>query len=400
MFIRLSEFINRIKDTLDAEYYGETFKVVAEITDVKIYYQKTYAFLKLIEKRGNDIVAEISASIWNNNFGIISKFQKETGQSLEQNLELLLEVEVQFHVRYGLRLSVIGIDAAYTLGKLEQQKTDTLQRLLQNNRGYVFLEEGVYFSANAGLKVAEVLQNIALICAPGSDGRRDFVHELEANPWHIDYNIVEFHTQVQGPGAASQIIKQLELIESYRQKSENLFHCICIVRGGGSNTDFAVFDDYELNLQIASAKLPVFTGIGHDRNISIADMMAAGFLKTPTKCAAFINEHNALYLSYIAELQGKIAVTVNERMAAERNEINRYKERLGLALNYYITKQKTDLNYLNDKIKMMNPGNVLQRGFALVRKNNKIITKKMALVKGDIIDIELKDGMINATVNE
>lgn len=400
MFIRLSEFISRIKDTLDAEYYGETFKVVAEITDVKIYYQKTYAFLKLIEKKGNDIVAEISASIWSNNFGIIAGFQKETGQSLEQNLELLLEVEVQFHVRYGLRLSITGIDAAYTLGKLEQQKTETLQLLLKNNPGYVFLEEGVYFSANAGLPVGEVLQNIALICAPGSDGRRDFVHELETNSWGIGYNIVEFHTQVQGPGAASQIVKQLELIERYVEKSEGLFHCICIVRGGGSNTDFAVFDNYELNVHLAKSSLPVFTGIGHDRNISIADMMAAGFLKTPTKCAAFINEHNALYLSYIAELQGKIAVSVNERMAGERNEIQRLRERLGLALDYFMTKQRTEINYLNDKIKMMNPRNVIERGFALVRYNNKIITKKTTLRKGDIIDIELKDGMINATVNE
>lgn len=395
-FLRLSEFVGKIKDTIDAEYYGETFKILAETTDIKIYYQKTYAFLKLIEKRGNEIIAEISASIWSNHFSIISKFQKETGQTLDQNLELLLEVEVQFHTRYGLRLSIVGIDSAFTLGKLEQQKDATLKLLLQKNPGFVFLKEGIYSSKNALTLIPEVVQNIALICAAGSDGRRDFVHELESNPWGMDYNIVEFNTQVQGEYAAKKMLEQLLKIE----KHSDFFDCVCIVRGGGSNTDFTLFDDYELNLQLAKTGIPVFTGIGHERNVSIADLMASQYLKTPTKCAAFINEHNALYLSEIINIQNQMALAVEDLLYEERNGLEQYAGKVLLALDYYFKREKTELEYLHDKFGLMHPGNVVKRGFSLVRKNNKIVSKKADLKKDDKVLIELMDGIVNATITE
>lgn len=397
--LRLSELVNQIGNTLEQEYYGETFLVLAETTDVKIYYQKTYAFLKLIEKKGNVISTEIGATIWSNNFGIITKFQKATGQSLEQNLELLLEVEIQFHPRYGLKLSILDIDSSYTLGKLELQKDQTLKLLHSKNPHWVFFSENQYFSQNTRLPLPTVFQNIALITAAGSDGRRDFVHELTNNPWGMDFNIVEFNTQVQGEYAAKNMFNKLKEIELIQKKSP-IFDCICIVRGGGSNTDFALFDDYDLNLQIAQTSIPIFTGIGHERNVSIADLMASRSLKTPTKCADFINQNNAYYLSDIIEIQRAIAQAAAVSIEQEKLSIKRTNERVHLALNYFFQNQKMELNYLNDKFNLIHPRNIFQRGFALIRKENKVVSSIKQLNTNDEIAIQLLDGTVNAKITE
>src|SRR5688572_26148884 len=165
-----------IGETIYADFGNKTYRIIAEITDVKIYYQRSYAFLTLVEKSGNEISASVSGVIWRDHFHIIRAFEKATGVNLNQNLELALEVEVQFHIRYGLRISITGIDEKYTLGKLEQDRQQTLNKLLAEHPKIVWMRDGEYRSNNQMLKLPLVSQRIALISAPGSDGRRDFLH--------------------------------------------------------------------------------------------------------------------------------------------------------------------------------------------------------------------------------
>ena len=201
----LSELAAEVQESLDADFGGRRMRVLAETCDVKVYWNRTYAFLDLIEKREGQLVAKMGAVVWSRDFGIIQKFKKLTGQNFEENLELLLEVELQFNPRYGLRLSIVSIDENYTLGKLQAEKDQTLEKLLAAASKFVWRDGEEIRSANQELRPGQVMQRIVLLAAAGSDGRRDFLHELEQNPYDLDFSVLDLPVQVQGEQAARQI---------------------------------------------------------------------------------------------------------------------------------------------------------------------------------------------------
>lgn len=392
--VTLSELLGDVKNTLDKAYSRYTYRVLAEITDIKVYYNRQYAFLNLIEKQNGDIVATVGAVIWRDNFHIIREFEKATGVTFNQNLELVLEVEIQFHVRYGLRISVVAIDETYTLGKLEQEKQNVLLSLVKDHPKLVWMLAGETRSANHLRKLPMVMQKIALIAAPGSDGRRDFLHELENNAWNIDYSLMEFPAQVQGEAAAGQIAAQLHKINS----TQNSFHGIAIVRGGGGNTDFSAFDSYQVGLAVAQCPYPVFTGIGHERNVSITDLLAFGPEKTPTKCAAAFTEHNLNFLSYVQNARENIGKRCLGKIQLYQQQTRNMGANILKSAQWRITRERQTLHQFEEKLKMAGPQGTLQRGFALVRKDGKHIAKAEKLAPGDRIEIEFTDGKRQAII--
>jgi exodeoxyribonuclease VII large subunit len=387
-YIHLSELLDDIKNALDKKYSKYTYRVIAEITDIKIYYNRQYAFLNLIEKTNGDIHAAASAVIWRDNFHIIREFEKNTGVNFNQNLELILEIEIQYHIRYGLRLSIVGIDAAFTLGKLEQEKQETLKRLIAEHPKLVWQRDDEYRSANHLLKLPVVMQKIALIAAPGSDGRRDFLHELTQNEYGINYSVLELPAQVQGEAASGQIALQLEKISKFK----NVVDAIAIVRGGGANTDFSAFDSYRVALAIAQCPYPVYTGIGHERNVSIADLLSFASLKTPTKCADAITNHNLEFLGMIQNAKTIISRKSKSLIEIYRNQLQSLQLNLLKSAQWNITQQKQFLNTVGNRLIAAMPTETLQRGFALVRKNGKHIYSSKMLEKNDLIEIEFADG--------
>lgn len=392
--ISLSELLGDIKNTLDQEYSRYSYRVLAEITDIKIYHPRQYAFLTLIEKNGSEIVASAAAVIWRDHFGIIRQFEKATGVSLNQNLELLLEVEVQYNIRYGLRISIINIDETYTLGKLEQDKKQTLVQLMEQNPKWVWMRDEQYRSANHLKKLPLVMQKIALIAASGSDGRRDFLHELEHNEYGIDYSLMEFPAQVQGEAAAGQIASQLERINQTR----DAFHGIAIVRGGGGNTDFSAFDSYRVGLAVAQCPYPVFTGIGHERNVSITDLLAFGPAKTPTKCAAAFTEHNLQFLGMVQQAGETLAAKARGMLGVYRQQTLNRQTGILRSAQWVVTREKQNLHRIGEKLDMASPASTLQRGFALVRKDGKHVGQAAYLQSGDAIEIEFTDGKRKARI--
>ncbi len=372
--IKLSQLVEQISETIESSFAGETFWVTAEITDLKpVNPLKNYRFLKLVEKDGSNIVAAMDAVFWQFYLKEIDKFEKLTQQKFDNGLEITCKVRVNFNKRYGLKLDVLEIDLAHALGALELERQRTLERLVKENPKTIRLIDGQFRTLNNSLQLSSVIQRIALVTAPDSDGQRDFKIELTKNKYGFSFFIQEFLTTIQGDTAHKLILQQLQLIEMNKEN----FDAVVIVRGGGSQMDFKPFDEYELVKQVAAFPIPILTGIGHDRNTSIVDLMARQH-KTPTKVAAFILDQNLDFEKSISDL----------------------KERLNDRISRLIDDAKESLREIKRLVKSLSPASVLNRGFAIIKVNDKIITNPKDIELNSHIQTLLKDEIILSTVNK
>jgi len=368
----LSAITAAISDAVDAYFDRQILTVKAEITDVKKYPQKKWCFLKFLEKQGENIVTELKGVFWNTGYAKIASFEQKTGQKFTAGLEVICDVIVKYHPKFGLSLEVVDIDTAHTIGHLEMERQQTINRLVQES-AFVRMYQDELASFNQTLQLPNVVKNIALIAPPNSDGLRDFMQEINQNSYGYKYNITVFETQVQGDTAAGQILKSIQKITA---EYEN-YQALAIVRGGGSNTDFKPFDHYEVCDAIAGCPIPVFTGIGHDRNTSIADLVARQ-LKTPTKVANYFVEHNLNF-------EQKIDSAYQQLINAVYQKINSYKERL---------------KYIQKTLQHYELQNVLNKGFSIIWKDGKIIDDAEQLAVGDEIMIQTKSHKLFTTIQK
>jgi exodeoxyribonuclease VII large subunit len=371
--IKLSELVEQIQDTIQAQFDNEVFWISARITDVKKYETNRRCYLKLEEYENGLKTIEIKAVFWANCYHEIEKFEKAIKQPFRDGTEIICKVKVRFHKVYGLNLDVMQIDVAHTLGILELERQQTLEKLLKENPGTIQLFDGVYKTYNNRLPLPLVIENIALITAPNSDGQRDFQQEIKRNKHEYTFSVTEFITTIQGDTAHKLILEQLKLIETSKQK----FDVVAIVRGGGSQTDFRPFDDYELSKCVANFSIPIFTGIGHDRNQSIVDLMARE-QKTPTKVASLFIEHNFEFENLLIDLKTRLANAAKEELENAKEELDQAKR----------------------IVKLSSPQAILNRGFAIIMSNNKIIVDPKAIKENSQLQILLKDETIHSTVTK
>ncbi len=353
--IKLSELVDHIQETIQDRFEGEVFWITTQIVDVKKQEPARRCYLKFVEKENNTITTELRGVFWSFYYNQIEDFEKYTKQKFTDGIEITCLVRVRFHPRFGLSLEALQIDFAYTLGTLEIERQQTLDRLLKENPTIIGLFDGVYRTFNHSLPFPTVIQRIALITAPGSDGQRDFRQETEKNKHGYSFVIKEFLTQIQGDGVHFLILQQLKLIEKVKED----FDVVVIVRGGGSQTDFKPFDNYELCQCIAGFPLPVITGIGHDRNTSISDMMARQ-QKTPTKVATLIVDHNLDF----------------------ENRLIALKERFFENITSLIESAKDDLGRMKRLVKLSSPEAILKKGFAIVMMDDRIVTDPVKITEG------------------
>jgi exodeoxyribonuclease VII large subunit len=371
--INLSQLLYKIDETLQSQFGYQTFWIKAEITDVKKYESKRWCFLKLIEKKDEQIIAEMKATAWSQGYVFIEQFERLTQQPFTNGLQIVCKVKVKYSIKYGLSFDVLEIDNSFALGQIELQKQATLKRLVDDSNGQIIKDDEQYFTPNKRLKLPIVIQKIALITAQNSDGQRDFKNELLNNNYGYAFQVDEYLCQIQGDNAHENIIKQFEQIFA----SNIQYDCVAMVRGGGSETDFKPFEQYELAKLVAFYHIPVFTGIGHDRNTSIVDLMARQ-LKTPTKVAAHIVDHNFMFENNLLYQFNQIEQTI--------------------ALK--IDRAKQNLVNLKRLLQSLDPENVLKKGYALVKLNNKIVSNANQLKAGDELETYIKDTRIVSVVSE
>jgi exodeoxyribonuclease VII large subunit len=437
--LQLSELVTLVQETIEDRFYEDSFWISAEITDVKKYDSKRWCFLKFIEKQGNTITTEMQGVFWANGYQQILLFERITRQSFKDGIEISCRVQVKFHPKYGLKLEVLEIDTSFAVGKMEQERQQILDRLLKENPFHIHLVDGEYITTNKQLKLPSVVQRVALITAPNSDGQRDFRQELLNNHYGYHFEVTEFLTQIQGNNAAALMVEQLRKI--YYQAPD--FDVVVIVRGGGSQTDLKPFDDYELARQIALFSIPVFTGIGHDRNTSIADQMARQ-LKTPTKVAAALADINFRFESEIQQLAERLGTLVEDILYDKQNQVERWKDKLEHILTATVDKRKNSLLNLgetlgrtvrfrleqhvqkireakeliqkcpvqmikNNREKLgtasrilhqLSPETILNRGFAMVTFNERIITDAALLHPGQQVKTIFKTSSFDSNVTE
>ncbi|WP_154856326.1 exodeoxyribonuclease VII large subunit [Cyclobacterium xiamenense] len=273
--ITLAALNEQIKQTLDANLLP-SYWVIAEIGELRDSV-KGHAYLDLVEKASSGIVAKMRGNIWSYTYQTIRrKFESVTGTPLQSGMNILALVTVQFHELYGISLVIKDIDANFTLGERARKRQEIIDRLKA---------EGL-FDQNKQFVLPKVSQKIALISSVTAAGYGDFVNQLTENPYGYRVHVRFFQASMQGNNAVSEIIGAIDRVEEL-QLTEG-FDMVVLIRGGGAQTDLDCFDAYELAKTIANAALPVVTGIGHERDESIADLVAHTRLKTPTAVASFI----------------------------------------------------------------------------------------------------------------
>lgn len=395
--IRLSDLAFTLEAVVDEAFGQKAVWVVAETSDIKNYPDRGYCFLTLVEREsGRETVAKLDACIWRRNYHTIGNFEQETGVAFARNIQLLLLVSVGFSPVYGLRLEILKIDPAYTVGNLERERQAVLDALVKNRPDLVWLEAGHYITANQLLPRPTVMQRLALITAPNSDGWRDFRHELAQNPFGYDFVVDEFLTQVQGQGAERAICGQLTRI----QTSGVAYDAVIIVRGGGSQLDFGSFDTYLMGETVAGFAIPILAGIGHERNVSITDLLCHQSVKTPTKAAAFLIEHNRQFEEICLQLRDRLRIVAREALQAAREDLDRETERLRFVSQNYFRDRHTDLSGKAVTLRHLDPSNILRRGYALLLRNGQILTQTTDVQFGETLQVQLRDGTINIKVVE
>jgi exodeoxyribonuclease VII large subunit len=255
--LKLSELLDQIQDAIQTRFEGEAFWVNAQIMNVRKQEANRRCYLTLEDYENGNKTAEARAVFWATYYGQIEDFEKATKQIFKDGIKILCKVKVRYHKVYGLNLDVMQIDFAHSIGTLELEKQQALDRLLKENPQSVQLLNGVYKTFNNSLPLPLVIGKIALVTAPNSDGQRDFQQEIKLNKHQFTFSVREFLTTIQGDQAHQLILEQLLQIK----KSKEPFDVVAIVRGGGSQADFKPFDDYELSKCVATFPIPIFTGI-------------------------------------------------------------------------------------------------------------------------------------------
>lgn len=393
--IRLSDLAFTLEAVLDEAFGQRAMWVVAETSDIKNYPDRGYCFLTLVERGDgptgrSETLAKLEACIWRRHYHAIRDFEAATGVAFARNIQLLLLVTVGFSPVYGLRLEILKIDASYTLGNIERERQAVLDALVQNHPDRIWIEEGQYITANQLLPRPAVMQRLALIAAPGSDGWRDFRHELAQNAFGYQFVVDEFLSQVQGQGAEKAICGQLERIRA----SGVAYDAVVIVRGGGSQLDFGSFDTYLMGQTVAGFDIPILAGIGHERNVSITDLLCHQSVKTPTKAAAFLIEHNRQFEEVCLRLHDRLRLVSREALLNAREQLESETERLRFVGYNYFRNRHTDLTEKAVTIRHLDPANVLRRGYALLLHKGRIVTRAADVGAGQTLQVQLRDGTI------
>lgn len=290
----LSWLLGQINDQLDAAFGNEEYWILAEVSDFSYHQGSGHRYFNLVERNERGIVTNsIGATAWKSYDRHIREFEAVTGAAFKTGLKAMVCVEVRYHPVYGLKLNLLDIDPAYTIGQQMAKREQNLQYLLENHPEAVWMEDGQIVTPNRELSLPVVVQRLAIVAAKHSAGYEDLIHTLGANAYNFHFHITLFDAPMQGDQHAKALVQRFEEV------AQQHFDLVLFVRGGGAASDLSLFDEASLALAVASCPWPVWTGIGHQRDLSLADLMAHTSLKTPTQVAEAVIDYNLSFLSQV-----------------------------------------------------------------------------------------------------
>jgi exodeoxyribonuclease VII large subunit len=445
--------LNRMIGAAIRQQFGfRKFWVQAEVTQFKV--SRGHCYLQLIEKEeiSETICAEARGMIWATTAGpLLARFEREAGTPLRDQLQILCLVEITFHERYGLSLSIHDIDPAFTMGRLEQQRRKNIELLKK---------EGIY-ELNRQIDLPAVIQNIAVISSADAKGYEDFMQRLHSHQRQYRFHVDLYTALVQGTQAPADIIRCLLQIEN-----AGVYDAVIIVRGGGSIVDLECFNDYQLARQVALCAIPVITGIGHTTNRSICDEVAAVDCITPTDAAFFLLQKMEAFEDALLSLFGEILQTASSVIEYEQNTLQQYsyslislskglqqqagedlkdqsfrlRQSAGAILSgagewlqsrrmeiYHVSRsrcrelrhelemitgslktaalritagEESELKICENRVRLTDPQLLLLRGYSYTLYNGKAVTSAAQVKSGDMITTVLKNGRLKSIVSD
>ena len=407
---------------------GDEYWIHAEISELRV---NRHCYLEFAQKNadGNGLTAKARGQIWASSWPMIKLFfEKTTGQALSVGMEVLVKVQVTFHELYGYSLNVIDIDPTYTLGDITRKRKEIIDQLRA---------EGVE-NMNKELQLSRLLQRIAIISAAGAAGYGDFCNQLTNNRRGLVFSPKLFPATMQGNDVERTVIAALNKIA---QEADN-WDAVVIIRGGGATTDLSGFDTLALAENVAQFPLPVITGIGHERDDTIIDMISHTRVKTPTAAAEFIIRHQEEELDHVEDLADRLSKATGNILTTEKTRLQMaatrlpslyanfklreearlertlthishaieqqirdeggktdiLERRLALYAQTLISRNSNRLEVLENKIKNADPERILQMGFTLTRSNGKVVKDASKLKPGDRIDTTFINGTLTSIV--
>jgi exodeoxyribonuclease VII large subunit len=449
--VSLTELQLIIRDSLYLAL-PDFYWVMAEISELKEN-SAGHCYLELIEKHPDEknVRARVKAIIWSKRFRFLKAFfENSTGETLREGLKILVKIKVEYHEVYGLSLIISDIDPAFTIGEMAMKRQLIIKRLEQ---------EGV-FTMNKDLRFPAVPQRIAVISSKNAAGYSDFVNHLKDNSYGYVFYTSLIETSLQGIETEQSVISALDKIAL----NTHLFDLVVIIRGGGSQSDLSWFDNYNIAYHITQFPLPVITGIGHDKDVSVTDMVANMALKTPTAVADFLIDTIAGAENYIiemipgiinasriiieknktriesssvkllpvtrirlsaikdtltskiieinttgkelifraalipAEQRSKLSSSVKSLFSRHKLAFERNNQRFISATKNFMSVRTVRMKAIENSLQLLNPLNVLQRGYTITSYNGKILKLADQIKEGDIIDTQFSDGIAESKV--
>ena len=388
----------------------DTYWVQAELSDVRTNYSG-HCYLEFVQKDagGNNLIAKARGTVWSNIFKMLKPyFEQETGQSFTSGIKVLVEVSVEFHELYGYSLTVLDIDPTYTVGDMERKRREILRQLE---------EEGV-IDLNKELEMPMMPQRVAVISSAAAAGYGDFCNQLANNPRGYGFRTELFHAIMQGVRVEESVIAALDAI--YERMEE--FDVVVIIRGGGATSDLSGFDTYALAVNVAQFPLPIITGIGHERDDTILDMVAHTRVKTPTAAAEYLIACMDRVAERLDDLSFRLQQGVRNRLLWEHRRMESLKQRipsavykriadakygllaaqrdLQMASRQFLSIRKHRLELLQQRLNDALPEKQLARGYSITLKDGKAVKDASVLKEGDLVTTLLHRGRIELEVKK
>lgn len=391
--LQLNKSIQQLIEGIDKNFW-----ITAEVAQFQL---REHAYLELVQKKEEKIVARSRAMVW---AVVFDKLQEKIGDGifeiLKEGTEILVQVKVTFHEIHGLSFHVLDLDEKFTIGALELKKRETLQKLTAAQ--LIDKQKGLHFPI--------VPQRIAVISSEDAAGYIDFMEQLSKNSYNFNFYTQLFKANVQGQKALNDITQQLAKIE------EKAFDVIVLIRGGGSRLDLEVFNEYELAELIAKQSIPVLTGIGHHKDEMVSDIVAYQALKTPTAVAEFIISSMLDYWQQLSRQIDAIHLLAEDKMKQSHTFLELVQQQIknhstnnlqGRSLRllelqrillreikHKLNIEQKELKAIERQVVQLDPTRLLKRGFSITLKNGRPVNNENKVQIGD----ELKSIVAGATI--
>lgn len=426
--LSLFELNNLVRQAIDVTLNGE-YWVEAELSEARE--NNGHLYMELVEKDelGNTPLAKASAKCWRSVWTRLRpEFERQTNMRLRAGMKVMLKVYPQFHETYGFSWIVSDIDPTYTLGDMARRRLEIIR---------ILKEEGV-FELNKQLPLPMFSQRIAVISSETAAGYGDFCNQLRGNSYGFSFSVKLFNAVMQGEGVEHSVIEALNKI----YEDVDSYDCVVIIRGGGASSDLTGFDSLSLAENIANFPLPIITGIGHDRDETVADMVAHSKVKTPTAAAALLIDNLCVVMNRIDNARqsiynkvGMLMQSERQRMlrlsqliptlfsvmstqehgrleqlfqrmsaaslrgvAESRNRVNLLESKLLLNTEKRMQTERHRLELLAQRLSALDPQALLKRGYSITTLNGKAVLDGSVLKAGDEIETRFAKGTITSIV--